>query len=300
MLKIAVSSRAIFHLEDSHKIYEEQGQDAFNEYMRSKELVPLKKGAAFSLVRKLLQLNSGKRENRDRVEVVLLSRNSPDAGMRVMNSIEHYDLDIEKAAFSQGADRFRYAQALGAHLFLSASAVDVKNALDKGLAAATLFPREGEDDETDNSVRIAFDGDSVLFNSEADECYRANGLDAFRKNEVEKANIPLGDGPFKQLLAEILEIQKSFPCVEDSPLKVALVTARGLPAHARVIHTLRSWGLRLDECIFAAGCDKGPLLEAFGADIFFDDTQRNIESAKDYKIPAGHVPYGSGHGIVAA
>lgn len=298
MLTIAVSSRSLFHLEDSHAVFVEKGQAAFNEYMRSKERVPLKKGTAFSLVRKLLALNTGRGQNRDRVEVVLLSRNSPDAGMRVMNSIAHYGLDIEKAVFSQGNDRFRYAKALGAHLFLSTSAVDVKNAVDRGLAAATLWPTEREDNEDDLTVRIAFDGDSVLFNSEADECYRANGLEAFRQHEVEKAHIPLGEGPFKRLLSELHAIQCCFP-EDTSPLKVALVTARGMPAHERVLHTLRSWGVRLDEGIFAAGCPKGPLLEAFGADIFFDDTQRNIDSALSHNIPGGHVPFGSGHGIVA-
>jgi len=298
MLTIAVSSRSLFHLEDSHAVFEKEGQDAFNHYMRAKELVPLKKGTAFSLVRKLLLLNSGRGKCRDRVEVVLLSRNSPDAGMRVMNSIQHYGLDIEKAAFTQGTDRFRYARAFGAHLFLSASAVDVKNAIDQGIAAATLLPGEREDDLENTTVRIAFDGDSVLFNSEADECYRANGLDAFRRHEVEKAQIPLGDGPFKRFLAELHAIQSQFT-EETSPLKVALVTARGMPAHERVIHTLRSWGVRIDEGIFAAGCAKGPLLEAFGADIFFDDTQHNIDSATSHNIPGGHVPYGAGQGIVA-
>ena len=298
MLTIAVSSRSLFHLEDGHEVFAKQGQQAFNDYMRSKENVPLRPGTAFTLVRKLLALNNvAERGCRDRVEVVLLSRNSPDAGMRVMNSIQHYGLDIERAVFSQGADRFRYAKALGAHLFLSANSADVKNAVDRGLAAATLLPSERLDDETDTTVRIAFDGDSVLFSSEADETYQAEGLAAFRKSEIEKADIPLGAGPFKLFLDALNSLQKEFPR-EEAPIKVALVTARGMPAHARVLHTLRSWDIRIDEGIFAAGCSKGPLLSAFGADIFFDDTQRNIDSANSCDIPSGHVPYGTGHGIV--
>lgn len=301
MLTIAVSSRSLFHLEDGHDIFAAEGQAAFNDYMRSKENVPLRPGTAFSLVRKLLALNTNTGDGhgrRDRVEVVLLSRNSPDAGMRVMNSIQYHGLDIERAVFSQGTDRFRYAKALGAHLFLSANPDDVKYAVEKGLAAATMLPSERQDDESDTTVRIAFDGDSVLFSSEADDCYRAHGLQAFRDSEVENATVPLGAGPFKKFLDELHALQKQFP-EEESPIKVALVTARGLPAHARVLHTLRSWGIRLDEGIFAAGCPKGPLLEAFGADIFFDDTQKNIDSALSCNVPSGHVPYGSGHGIVA-
>ncbi len=299
MLTIAVSSRSLFHLEDGHEVFAQQGQKAFNDYMRSKENVPLRPGTAFPLVRKLLALNNNKRGTpRNRVEVVLLSRNSPDAGMRVMNSIQHFGLDIERAVFSQGADRFRYAKALGAHLFLSANPEDVKYAVDKGLAAATMLPSERMDDHEDATVRIAFDGDSVLFSSEADDCYREQGLEAFRQNEVMNAQVPLGAGPFKRFLEELHALQKQFP-EEESPIKVALVTARGLPAHARVLHTLRHWDIRLDEGIFAAGCPKGPLLEAFGADIFFDDTQKNIDSAQSCNVPSGHVPYGTGHGIVS-
>lgn len=299
MLTIAVSSRALFHIEDGNDIFESQGQEAFNQYMRSKENVPLRPGAAFPLVKKLLALNSVKSPApRDRVDVILLSRNSPDAGMRVRNSIEHYGLDIERAVFCQGADRFRYAKALGAHLFLSANPGDVQAAIGHGIAAATILPAEREDTLDESQIRIAFDGDSVLFNSEADDCYRENGLEAFRQHEIEKAHIPLGDGPFKQFLQALHDLQKQFP-VEASPVKVGLVTARGMPSDARVLHTLRHWGIHLDEAIFCGGLAKGPLLRAFGADIFFDDTLKNIDSAVSHDVCSGHVPYGSGHGIVA-
>lgn len=300
MLTIAVSSRSLFHLEDGHDVFVNEGQEAFNEYMRSKEHIPLRPGTAFNMVKKLLALNTVARPGRpDRVEVVLLSRNSPDAGMRVMNSIQHYGLPIERAVFSQGTDRFRYAKAMGAHLFLSANPDDVKNAINHGLAAATMLPSERDAEmDDDTHVRIAFDGDAVLFSAEADEHYRAHGLEAFQEHEVQRAKVPLGAGPFKVFLNELHELQKCYPA-EQAPIKVALVTARGLPAHARVLHTLRSWGIRIDEGIFAAGCPKGPLLQAFGADIFFDDTKTNIDSAESCNIPGGHVPFGHGHGIVA-
>lgn len=299
MLTIAVSSRALFNLEDGNDIFEKEGQDAFDKYMREKEDVPLRPGAAFQLVRKLLLLNSSRSPKpRDRVEVVLLSRNSADASMRVMNSISHYGLDIERAVFCSGGDRFKFAKALGAHLFLSANPTDVKAAVEQGLAAATMLPKESDEEGESPVVRIALDGDSVLFSSEADDCYREKGLDEFRRVEVEKARIPLGPGPFKQFLEALHALQEQLP-MTDARLEVALVTARGMPAHARVIHTLRHWGIRIDKCIFAGGLPKGPLLEAFGADIFFDDTRKNIDSAVSCNVSSGHVPYGSGHGIVA-
>ena len=301
MLTLAVSSRSLFHIEDGNRIFETEGQDAFDAYMREKENVPLRPGCAFHLVRKLLSLNQhpGKEGTR-LVNVVMLSRNSPDASMRVSNSIAHYGLDIEGACFSQGSNRCAYARAMGADLFLSANAADVRAALSAGIAAATMVPREDlEVVEPDNEVRIAFDGDSVLFSDEADVTYRAHGLEAFRKSELENAHIPLGDGPFKGFLEALHSIQKEFP-KGQCPLRVALVTARGLPSHGRVLHTLRHWGINVDEAIFAGGRPKGPLLQAFRADMFFDDTQKNIDSAVSHNVPSGHVPYGTGEGIVAA
>jgi len=298
MLTIAVSSRALFHIEDGNKVFLEKGQEAFDEYMRSKENIPLRPGVAFGLVKKLLALNTSNQSGeRDRVEIVLLSRNSPDAGLRVMNSVAHYGLSIEKAAFSQGANRFRYAKAHGAHLFLSANAGDVQLALENGLAAATMLPKETEESEDNKVIHIALDGDAVLFSSEADDVFRKQGLQGFRDSELANVDKPLGDGPFRPLLEALHFIQKSFKS-KEARLRIALVTARGMPAHGRVIKTLRSWDVAVDEIIFAGGSPKGPLLRAFGADIFFDDTQRNINSAQDYEITSGHVPSGSG-GIVA-
>lgn len=296
-LTVAVSSRALFHIEDGHEIFEKQGQAAFDEYMLSKERVPLRPGTAFSLIRKLLALNE--RAGTPLVDVVMLSRNSPDAGLRIMNSVHHYGLPIEGAIFSKGGDRFRYAKALGAQLFLSANPGDVKLAVENGIAAATMLPAERQDDMSDSTIRIAFDGDAVLFSAEADQCYQQHGLAEFMRTENEKADVPLGAGPFKPVIEALQLIQKHFPAGE-CPLKLAMVTARGMPSHHRPIRTLRLWGIELDEAMFAAGRPKGPLLRAFGADVFFDDTKKNITSASDCDIPSGHVPYGSGEGIVAA
>ena len=295
MLTIAVSSRALFHMEDGHKIFLEQGADAFDAYMRDKEATPLRQGAAFPLVKKLLALNT-KGIKRDRVEVILLSRNSPDAGIRVMHSVQHYGLDIERAVFAQGSDRFRYAQALGAQLFLSVNPADVEASIQKGLAAATMVARETKMNDDDAVVRIAFDGDSVLFSNESDLVFQEEGLAKFTSSEVAKANIPLQAGPFKPFLEALSQMQQEFPA-ENVPLKIGLVTARGCPAHERVLKTLRTWNIRLDEAIFAGGRPKGPLLKAFGADVFFDDAPRNIENAAQHDIASGQVPYGNGHGI---
>jgi 5'-nucleotidase len=296
VLTIAVSSRALFHLEDGNEIFEKEGQAAFDTYMRSKEDVPLRPGAAFPLIRKLLNLNAERGSfKRDKVEVVLLSRNSPDAGLRIMNSVSHYGLDIERAVFSAGTDRFRYAKELGAHLFLSANPPDVAKALAQGIAAASLLPKERDQTSADDIVRIAFDGDAVLFSDEADETYRRHGLTAFRNSEVAQENVPLGAGPLKNFFGELKALQVKLG--NDGRLRLALVTARGMPAHARPLKTLRSWGLHIDEAVFAGGLPKGPLLQAFGADMFFDDAQKNIESANSSDITSGHVPYGAGSGI---
>lgn len=297
LLTVAVSSRSLFHMEDGNAIFEKEGAEAFNQYMREKEDVPLRPGTAFPLIKKLLGLNSP--GVRDRVDVVLLSRNSPAAGMRVRNTISHYGLDIERAVFTQGANRFAFAKAFNADLFLSASPSDVRAALDNGIAAATMLPRELLTDEVlDNAVRIALDGDAVLFSDEADAYYREHGLEAFRTSEVANAHIPLGAGPFKNFVMKLHALQQQFP-LESSPIRVALVTARGMPADARVWNTLRHWGLEVDEAFFCGGLPKGPILEAFGADIFFDDTKKNIDSAVASGVTSGHVPFGTGHGIVA-
>jgi 5'-nucleotidase len=232
-----------------------------------------------------LRLN---RLSKQYVEVILLSRNSADTGLRVFNAIKHYGLDITRAAFTKGEPTSRYVPAFGAHLFLSADTDDVRRALEDGYAAATIFPSVFRN-ETDE-LRIAFDGDAVLFSDEAERIYQSAGLAAFAQSERDAAATPLSGGPFKEFLAALHRIQADFP-EDHSPIRTALVTARSAPAHERVIRTLRAWNIRIDEALFLGGLDKGEFLRAFGADIFFDDQQRHVESAAQH-VPACHVPHG--------
>lgn len=287
-LVVAISSRALFDLIESHQVYEGEGVEAYCKYQIDREDDPLLPGVAFDLVKKLLALNSDNKSN-PKVEVILLSRNSADTGLRVFNSINHHGLSITRAAFTSGASTHPYVSAFGAHLFLSADSNDVRLALDNGDAAAQILPSAKKNQSSDQ-VRIAFDGDSVLFSDEAERVYQEQGLTAFEESEKLSAKTPLSSGPFKKFLAILHQIQKAFPA-EHSPIRTALVTARGAPAHERAIRTLRDWNVRIDEAIFLGGLDKGPFLKAFGADIFFDDQQGHCESARQY-VATGHVPSG--------
>lgn len=286
-LVIAISSRALFNLEDSHKIYLEQGLEAFAKYQVEREDEPLEPGDAFPLVQKLLRLNE-RLGAESCVEVILLSRNSADTGLRVFNSIEHYNLPIVRAAFCSGVSPYRYASAFGCHLFLSTEPEDVRHALDAGMAAATLIASKRNEEQSDE-LRFAFDGDAVIFSDEAERIFKAEGLAAFAKSEKTSAKKPLAGGPFKDFLSALQLLQAKFG--EDCPIRTALVTARSAPAHERVIRTLREWNIRIDESLFLGGLPKGPFLRAYGADVFFDDQPLHCESAKDY-VATGHVPHG--------
>lgn len=285
-LVIAISSRALFDLEASHRVFEEQGREAYCAYQIEHENDVLDPGVAFGLAQKLLALNE---ESRQRVEIILLSRNSADTGLRVFNSIAHHGLGITRAAFSSGASPYRYVAPFGAHLFLSADPGDVRAALAAGYAAATIVPARrtavGE-----GALKIAFDGDAVLFSDAAERIYKEQGLDAFAASEVSAANEPLPGGPFKGFLEALCRIQAEFG-PRDCPIRTALVTSRSAPAHERVIRTLRLWNIRIDEALFLGGLAKGEFLRAFGADLFFDDQQTHIGSASQH-VAAGHVPHG--------
>ena len=287
-LVIGIASRALFDLTDSHEVFEQEGVDAYCQYQIANEDRALAPGVAFSLTRKLLALNQADPDN-PRVEVILLSRNSSDTGLRIFNSIRHHGLPITRAVFTSGESPFRYVPAFGVHLFLSANPDDVRLALESGYAAATILPSHVSSNETDQ-LRIAFDGDAVLFSDEAERVFKESGLKAFTDSEREAAYQPLRGGPFKNFLAMLHRIQSEYP-VDGAPIRTALVTARGAPAHERVIRTLREWGIRIDESVFLAGMDKGPFLEAFGADIFFDDQRKHCESARLH-VATGHVPHG--------
>lgn len=287
-LVIAISSRALFDLDASHQVFVEEGVDAYCRYQIEHEEDVLEPGIAFPLVQKLLALNDAD-SGAARVEVILLSRNSADTGLRVFNSIRHHGLKITRAAFTRGESTHRYINAFGAHLYLSASQEDVCKALEAGCAAATILP-SNVSLNTSGQLRVAFDGDAVLFSDESEQIFKREGLGAFEQNERDSARQPLSGGPFKKFLAALHQIQSWYPS-EGSPIRTALITARAAPAHERVIRTLRAWGIRIDEALFLGGMNKGEFLKAFGADIFFDDQQGHCESARQH-VATCHVPYG--------
>ncbi len=286
-LVIAISSRVLFDLDDSHAVFQDQGLEAYSRYQIERENDPLEPGEAFPLVKKLLRVNE--RLDTARVEVILLSRNSADTGLRIFNSIQHHGLNITRAAFCGGISPYRYASAFGCHLFLSTHEEDVRNALVHGIAAARLLssvrPSKSEDE-----LRFAFDGDAVLFSDEAERVYKTAGLDAFTESEKAAAMTPLSGGPFKNFLQALHRLQAEFP-PETGPIRTALVTARSAPSHERVVRTLRHWNIRIDESLFLGGLDKAAFLEAYGADVFFDDQLSHCESASS-KVATGHVLHG--------
>ncbi len=287
-LVVAISSRALFDLAESHDLFEREGLEAYRGYQMARENEPLEPGIAFPLVQKLLRLNAAAPEA-PRVEVILLSRNSADTGLRIFNSIERYGLEIVRAVFTGGASTSPYVNSFGAQLFLSANPESVAAALNAGIAAATILPSKAPRTASDE-LRIAFDGDAVIFGDESERVSQEQGIDAFHRHETELADQPLSGGPFRGFLAALHRLQAAFPA-DASPIRTALVTARSAPAHKRVILTLRSWGVRLDEALFLGGRDKGPFLQAFGADLFFDDSHANVESARQH-VATGHVPHG--------
>jgi 5'-nucleotidase len=245
-------------------------------------------GVAFSLVRKLLAFNTS---GQARVEVVILSRNDPVSGMRVFRSAQHYGLDIERGVFTRGESPWRYLRPLQAHLFLSANEADVRSALAAGVPAARVLPHAARaGDAHPNEVRIAFDGDAVLFSDEAEQVFQRGGLDAFQQHEVERAEMPLPDGPFKPLLLALHTLQQR-DGAGTMRIRTALVTARGAPAHERALRTLMNWGIEVDEAMFLGGLPKGEFLREFEPDFFFDDQTGHVENAAPH-VPSGHVAAG--------
>ena len=300
-LTVAVSSSALFDLARSDKVFREQGPDAYRNYQIAHENEVLPPGRGFAFVRKLLDIN--KRLSARRVDVILLSRNSPDTGLRVFNSIDEHRLDVVRAAFTSGKSPYCYAEAFGCNLFLSADAEDVAGAIASGTAAATLLTGgaavpDGDPAPTSaaggvETLKIAFDGDAVLFDGDAERVFHERGLDAFSKAEKEAADTPMGGGPFKPFLEGLHRLQREFDG-KACPIRTALVTARGAPAHKRVINTLRAWDIRLDESLFLGGLDKAAFLRAYEADMFFDDQRPNCDAAKSH-VATGHVPQGTGN-----
>ena len=287
-LVIGISSRALFDLDDSHKIFEKEGVDAYKEYQILNEDKILNPGNAFGLVKKILDINN-LYDSKDRVEVILLSRNSADTGLRVFNSIEAHNLDITRAVFCGGESPHKYVKDFNIDLFLSSSDEDVRMAIESNVASATIISGNSNFKEDSHLLKIAFDGDAVIFSDESEKVFHEKGMNAFIKNEI-KGDNTLEPGPMKPFLMELNRLQREFS-LEDCPIRTALVTARSAPTHKRVIKTLREWGVRIDESLFLGGMSKEDFLKSFQADIFFDDQLKNIVDASG-KITSAHVPYG--------
>lgn len=289
-LVVGISSRALFDLDEENDIYEEQGLDAYSTYQIEHEQEILKPGSGFALTKALLRLNEISTYRR--VEILIMSRNSADTSLRIFTSIEHYGLDITRAVLSGGKSLAAYLDAFGVDLFLSANEQDVENAINSGFAAGRIYtnPIAGFDPSQEiDQIRIAFDGDAVLFSDESEQIFQTQGLEAFVKNEKQKANRLLPKGPFAQFLKTISDLQKEFdPAI--SPIRTALVTARNAPAHERVIRTLRAWNVRIDEAFFLGGITKKDVLKAFDPHIFFDDQSVHASPASEV-VPSAQVPY---------
>jgi 5'-nucleotidase len=286
-LVVAISSRALFDFEEENQVFEQGDDRAYMNLQLERLEVPAKPGVAFSLVKKLLAFND---EGTQRVEVVILSRNDPVSGMRVFRSAQHYGLHIQRGSFTRGQSPWRYLKPLNANLFLSTHLSDVRAALDAGVPAAQVYPNSAHASEAHpHEVRIAFDGDAVLFSDEAERVFQSEGLSAFQAHEHAKASQPLLAGPFKPLLSALQRLQQ-----EGTPamrIRTALVTARSAPAHERAIRTLMQWNIEVDEAMFLGGLPKGEFLKEFEPDFFFDDQTGHIESAAQH-VPAGHVASG--------
>lgn len=292
-LVVAISSRALFDFEQENEVFEQRDDRAYMQLQLARLDQPAKPGVAFSLVKKLLAFNqvaSASGSAQQLVEVVILSRNDPVSGMRVFRSAQHYGLPIQRGTFTRGQPPWRYLKPLHANLFLSTHLSDVRAALDAGVPAAQVYPHSARASEAHpNEVRIAFDGDAVLFSDEAEQVFQRDGLSAFQQHEKDKASLPLLAGPFKPLLSALQRLQQQgTPAMR---IRTALVTARSAPAHERAIRTLMDWHVEVDEAMFLGGLPKGEFLREFEPDFFFDDQTGHIESAAQH-VPAGHVASG--------
>ena len=287
-LVVAISSRALFDFEEENRLFEAADDRAYMQLQLQRLDAPARPGVAFSLVKKLLACNAAGQAQR--VEVVIVSRNDPVSGMRVFRSAQHYGLSVQRGVFTRGRNPWRYLRPLAANLFLSANEADVRSALAAGVPAARVYPHSARaSDAHPDEVRIAFDGDAVLFSDEAERVFRRDGLDAFQSHERDHSATPLAPGPFKPLIDALSRLQAA-PATAMR-LRTVLVTARSAPAHERAIRTLMDWQVEIDEAMFLGGLPKGEFLREFEPDFFFDDQTGHVDSA-DAHVPAGHVASG--------
>lgn len=288
-LVVAISSRALFDFEQENRVFEQNDDTAYMALQQSLLDRPAKPGVAYPLVKKLLAFNQG---GEQLVEVVILSRNDPMSGLRVFRSAEHAGLQLERGVFTRGRPAHHYLAPLKANLFLSANEADVREAIGLGFPAARVYPLSAQAAETHaDEVRIAFDGDAVLFSDEAEQVFQRDGLPAFHAHEHDKAGLPLPDGPFRPLLEALHRLQRQSAANPVMKIRTALVTARSAPAHERAIRTLMGWNIEVDEAMFLGGLEKGPFLREFQPDFFFDDQTGHCESGARVG-PTGQVHYG--------
>jgi len=286
-LVIGISSRALFDLEKENDIFNSQGVVVYQKYQVDHEDSPLLKGTAFHLIESLLKLNCPNEEKK-LIEVVIMSKNSPDIGLRILNSINHYHLPITRSAFTSGVSLSKYVEAFKVDLFLSKTESDIQDVIDSGRCAAALIYAPPEDYKPDEqTVRIAFDADAVIFSDDSEQIYKQSGLEKFKENETKNVNIPLEEGPFGKFIRLLSKVQQG---LEKNLMRIAIVTARDYPANVRVIKTLRSWGVNVDEAFFLGGLPKDKILKAFNAHIFFEDQDSYVLPASSV-VPSSRVPY---------
>jgi 5'-nucleotidase len=286
-LVVAISSRALFDFEEENRLFETGDEQGYMRLQLDRLDQPAAPGVAFSLVKKLLAFNTPEAH---RVEVVMLSRNDPVSGMRIFRSAQSTGIPMQRGVFTQGRDPFGYLRPLGAQLFLSANENDVRQALAMGFPAARVLTESVQASNSHpHEVRIAFDGDAVLFSDEAERVFQSQGLDAFQRHESSKARYPLPEGPFKPLLMALHRLQQAG--TPQMRLRTALVTARSAPAHERAIRTLMDWHITVDEAMFLGGLEKTGFLREFEPDFFFDDQTGHVQKAARH-VPSGHVSSG--------
>lgn len=290
-LVIGISSRALFDLEEENKIFEEKGLEAYRKYQIEHEEDVLLPGSGFNLVRNLLELN--KKLDKKYVEVIVMSRNSAETSLRIMNSLNHYQFNIGRMVMSGGEEISKYLKAFGVDLFLSCNEEDVSRAINNGIPAGLIY-NSNSSYEMQDQIRIAFDGDAVLFSAESEKIFQQSGLDAFVQNEIKLQDTALNKGPLAKFLFSLSKIQKA--AQDKNLIRTAIVTARDRNAGIRIIKTLRSWDVVVNEVFFLQGANKAEVLKCFGANIFFDDQDIHAKPASEV-VPSARVPYKIGDKI---
>ncbi|MET9932001.1 MULTISPECIES: 5'-nucleotidase [unclassified Streptomyces] len=296
-LVIGIASSALFDLVESDAVFQDEGEERYRAYQAEHLGDTLRPGVAFPFIRRLLSLNDLSEEDNPLVEVIVLSRNDPDTGLRVMRSIETYELPISRAIFMQGRSPYKFMPALNMSLFLSANASDVREAVSQGLPAGHVLGEPYEDDTSDRDLRISFDFDGVLATDESEQVYKTGGIEGFRAHEVLNAAVPHDAGPLKEFLASINRIQQREEEERQKDadyrirLHVSLVTARNAPAHERAVMSLKSWGVTVNDAFFLGGIDKGEIMKVLKPHIFFDDQESHLASTSR-TTPSVHVPFG--------